>query len=176
MQEETWKPSVEFPNNYWVSNLGNIKNKKGHILVQALHRTLYRRVRLCVLYQKYSRSVHRMVAEAFLENPENKPEVNHKDGNKSNNHVENLEWVSKTENMSHAVTAGKIDNPFGREARNSKYVTKVFDLAGNLVHTTYGNQELKDLGFDYRNVHAVITGRQKTHRNHYFTRELKSKD
>lgn len=171
--DEIWKPCKEFPFNYLVSNLGNIKNMKGLILAQTLHKTYCKRVRLCVNNQKYTRSVHRMVAEAFISNPENKPEVNHIDGDRCNNQLSNLEWVTKEENTNHAVATGLINNPYGIDARNSKYVTKVFDLKGNLKYTTYGNQELKDLGFDWRNVHAVITGKQKTHRGHYFIREEK---
>lgn len=54
--------------------------------------------------------VHRLVAITYIPNPENKPEVNHKDGNKLNNHVENLEWVSRRENMSHAFKTGLNSN------------------------------------------------------------------
>lgn len=170
--EEVWKPYPEFPNNYLVSNLGKVKNMRGRELKPQLHKTGYLRVYLCVDSRKYVRSTHRMVAITFLETVDGKEEVNHLDLDKTNNVATNLQWATKQENMDHAVLTKAIQNPFGVEARNSKYRTKIYDLEGNLKHVTYGNKELKDLGFDWRNVHACITGRQKTHRGHRFTREV----
>lgn len=128
---------------------------------------------MCVDTIKYSRSVHRMVAETFISNPENKPEINHKDGNRLNNNVENLEWNTRQENMNHAVETGLINNPFGKESRNSKYVTLILDLNNNVVAECHGHKELEELGFDYRNVHAVVKGKQKTHRGHKFIKQEK---
>lgn len=62
--------------------------------------------------------VHRLVAEAFIPNPNNKPEVNHKDGNKLNNHVSNLEWVTKKENETHALINGL--KPYGERVHTAK--------------------------------------------------------
>lgn len=173
MDVEIWLPTTEFPNHYDVSSFGRVRNKKGHIMAQETHKTYCKRVRLWVDGKKFSKSVHRLVANAFLPNPEDKPEVNHIDGDRCNNKLSNLEWSTKEENMKHAVDTGLIDNPFGKDARNSKFKTYVYDLLGNLLHITYGNEELAQLGFDYRNVHAVITGKQKTHRKHTFKREEK---
>lgn len=68
----------------------------------------YYRVALCRNGKKENVSVHRLVARTFIPNPENKPCVNHIDGNKHNNHVENLEWVTYSENTIHAYQTGLI--------------------------------------------------------------------
>lgn len=53
--------------------------------------------------------VHRLIAQAYIPNPENKPQINHKDGNPLNNHIDNLEWVTQSENMQHAQEAGMLN-------------------------------------------------------------------
>lgn len=64
----------------------------------------YAQARVTIHGKKYA--VHRLVAQAFLKNPDNKPQVNHKDGNPLNNRVENLEWATAKENMAHALATG----------------------------------------------------------------------
>jgi hypothetical protein len=66
----------------------------------------YRYVNLCSNNCMYPRTIHRLVALAFVPNPDSKPEVNHKDGNKLNNHYTNLEWVTRKENAEHASLNG----------------------------------------------------------------------
>lgn len=82
-------------------------------------------------------SVHRLVAKAFLPNPQNKPAVNHIDGNKFNNHVDNLEWVTESENMVHARDNGLI--PVGEDNYNSKYSDKEIHEACRLMQEGYRN-------------------------------------
>tara|TARA_R110000850_G_scaffold65035_2_gene145828 strand:- start:135 stop:704 length:570 start_codon:yes stop_codon:yes gene_type:complete len=180
-----WKPVLGFEGSYEVSCKGRVRScarvhygtrgrvthHPSKILKQQKHKTNSWRIRFCVDQVKTSHSAHRLVSIAFHPNPENKPEVNHIDGNRLNNDMYNLEWNTKDENMEHAVRTGLINNPFGKGATNSKYRTYVWDLQGNLVATTYGKRDLESLGFDNRNVHATFTGKQKTHRGHVFTRE-----
>jgi hypothetical protein len=66
----------------------------------------YKQVQIMRGGKRYTRYVHRLVAECFLENPRNLPEVNHKDGNKANNTAENLEWVTRSENLLHSYRTG----------------------------------------------------------------------
>lgn len=100
-----WK---EYPEckKYLVSNTGEIKNKKTDRLMMGSKQNGYRFVNLYIHKDvpKMNRLIHRMVALTFLENPENKPVVNHKDTNIINNHVDNLEWVTYKENMNNEET------------------------------------------------------------------------
>lgn len=68
----------------------------------------YARVRLIVGGKRINFYIHRLVAEAFIDNPERKKEVNHIDGKKNNNHFSNLEWTTRKENMSHAIKSGLV--------------------------------------------------------------------
>ena len=80
---------------------------KGKLICQTLNvQVAYKQVSLWKNNKKINLFVHRLVAEAFISNPSNKPEVNHKDGNRQNNHVSNLEWATSKENSQHAVNTG----------------------------------------------------------------------
>lgn len=90
--------------DYEINEDGKIfSNKTNKFLQGSVYNTGYRIVRLTIGNSKKGYAVHRLVAEAFLQNPNNLPIVNHKDGNKLNNRVDNLEWVSQSENRVHAI-------------------------------------------------------------------------
>jgi len=102
---ETWK-IIRYASNYQVSNLGNIKSKTNRLLLINYERLKKSNTRarpgLSVNGKLFQYYLHRIVAEHFIENPQNLPEVNHIDGNFYNNIASNLEWISKLDNMRHA--------------------------------------------------------------------------
>lgn len=98
---EVWKNICGFE-NYQVSNFGRIKNKAGKMKIIQTTKNGYSQVLLWVGHKAKAFYVHRLVAETFITNSENKLDVNHIDGNKQNNCVENLEWCTRSENLQHA--------------------------------------------------------------------------
>lgn len=100
---ELFRTIQEFP-SYQISNLGNIKNKKGQLLVIGKRRTNsgYIQVRLYKDGKYHYRYLHRLIAETFVPNPNNYRTINHIDGNKLNNNIENLEWASDEMQQRHA--------------------------------------------------------------------------
>lgn len=107
MAVEIWKEVIGYEGLYQVSNFGRIK-KRNHIFKQYKDRVGYLNVVLTKNQIRKTKKVHRLVAEAFIENKENLPIINHKDGNKKNNSIDNLEWVTYKENSIHAVKTGLI--------------------------------------------------------------------
>ena len=105
MAEEIWKDVVGFEGLYKVSNKGRVLGAR-KMLSSSSNGTGYQKVALFMGKKCCMRYVHRLVAQAFIPNPENKPEVNHKDRNKSNNCVDNLEWLTEKENFRHALSNG----------------------------------------------------------------------
>ena len=106
---EIWRDIKDFEGYYQISTKGRVKSfHKGTVRIMKLQVTKdgYLRVELHRPGKKRKTQVHILVAETFLPNPENKPEVNHEDGNKSNNCVENLKWSTSSENRQHAVRMG----------------------------------------------------------------------
>lgn len=109
------KKLIEGYPNYLIYESGRIKNiKTGRFLKPVKKKTGYRNIDLCNGSVK-TFQIHRLVAETFIENPENKPYVNHKDGRKSNNKKSNLEWATQSENIKHAW-----DNGLFKKSKNKK--------------------------------------------------------
>lgn len=105
--QETWK-EIDIVNGlYSVSDKGRVRNNRtGYILKPTPFNHGYMKVNLKVEGTSITQQVHRLVAMAFIPNPENKPEVNHKNGIHDDNRVENLEWVTGEENRNHAYETG----------------------------------------------------------------------
>lgn len=108
--EETFKNVVGFEELFAISDQGRLWSKRSKkILKQYIHKNGYYVCSTKIGGRKGVNKcfkIHRLVAEAFLENPENKPTVNHKDGNKLNNKLENLEWSTHKEQIEHAISTG----------------------------------------------------------------------
>jgi hypothetical protein len=137
---------------YFVSNLGRYKNSSGTIMDNyKVNDNGYIRV---YIYKK-TFVLHRLIALTFLDNPENKDQVNHKDGNKLNNCVSNLEWVTNKENQIH-----KFQNGLGN---NNTRKIKQFDLIGNYI-TEYKSIALaaKSVNISKSSISGVLRNKRKT--------------
>ena len=111
--------------NYTIDEFGKVKNKTTNkYLKGSLNSKGYLRVELHNNKKLKKFFIHRLVAEYYINNPLNKLQVNHKDGNKLNNCVENLEWVTNQENRNHAVRNNLTKNLCGEEATWSKLTKK----------------------------------------------------
>lgn len=105
--KEEWK---EYQNSgYYISSYGEVKRKLKNgrwrfLSNKAIDRYGYPKITLSINGERRTISIHRLVAELFIPNPENKPQVNHINGDKTNNRMQNLEWVTGEENMEHCFT------------------------------------------------------------------------
>jgi len=103
---EIWKPIKGFNRQYEVSNLGNVRNSRNRIMKTYTVNSGYQCLKFSVNTKRTHHLVHRLVAEEFIPNPDNLPEVNHIDENKYNNNVSNLEWVTSSANKQHSMASG----------------------------------------------------------------------
>ena len=110
--KEIWRDIKNYENLYQISNYGKVKSKEkyaGHslrkekILKQYIDKDGYIKVILCKNNKTHFLSVHRLIAEAFIPNPDNLPQINHKDENKKNNKLSNLEWCTCKYNINYGT-------------------------------------------------------------------------
>ena len=150
--KEIWKDVKDYEGLYQVSNLGNVRKlrfinniankEKIFMITPQLINSGYYKVMLSKNGGYKNKTLHRLAAETFIPHPENKPQVNHKDGNKANNRVETLEWCSQSENIKHAYK-NNLTKPFakGRFGKNSLKAKKVNMLDKNTgeIIKTFGS-------------------------------------
>ena len=160
MNEEVWKDIEGYEGLYQVSNMGRVrsldrykpqKNRygdvtnhfyKGQILTPKIDRYGYKTIKLSIKKHKApTKTIHRLVASAFIQNPENKYTVNHKDGNKLNNRVNNLEWMTNAENIHHGYETGLIKKT-QLNNKKSKRVAQ-YDLNWNLIRVFPSTKEVE---------------------------------
>lgn len=136
--KEIWKDIAGYEGIYQISNLGNVRSVDRLVKKNGGYRKVngqaikpypwgagYLYVLLHRDQMKASRSIHRLVAKAFIQNPDGKPEVNHIDGDKHNNRVENLEWATPSENERHAYSTGLIPVTWGKKVRCTNTISGV---------------------------------------------------
>lgn len=165
---EIWKDIEEYP-NYMISNLGRVKSlnynhtRREKILKPHKNKNGYLYICLSKNGVHKSLSVHRLVAKAFIPNPHNLPEVNHKDENCINNCVFNLEWCTSEYNHNYGTHNERI----GRANYNKNTSKQVFqyDLENNLINVFPSGKEVqRQLGFDQSCISACCLGKLKTYK------------
>lgn len=157
--KEVWLPVKGYEYNYSISNKGEIKNRYGKTLAGSINHKGYHAIILYKWGRGKNFKVSRLVAINFIKNPHNLPHVNHIDGVKTNNCVENLEWVSQKENIHHAVREGLIK--VGEESTSAVITNKI------AIEISRSNKSLSDLvkeyGLDRRFIGNIRSGRQWRH-------------
>lgn len=158
---EIWKSIKHYENLYMVSNRGDVKalnyNNTGteKLLKPYKTSTGYYKVTLSKDKTKKIIPVHRLVAEAFIPNPNSKQEINHIDGNKANNSETNLEWTTRSENTTHAIKSGLV-------TRHAQRPIKQKDIESNVVLKTYKSmcEAERLLGIRHEGISACVRGKK----------------
>lgn len=188
---EEWRTIKDFE-NYEISNMGRVRSlphvvtqkakygiiyykREGRILKPSMTKGYYR-LSLSKDGKQYNKQIHRLVAEAFIPNPENLPVVNHKDENPLNNTVENLEWCTVQYNSNYGTAIARKRTKLVGRPKTKEHLRKIaeslsfkvgqFDLEGNLINVWSSAREAGRNGFDQSHVSACCRGVKQTHKGY----------
>lgn len=161
-----WKPIRGFEGIYKINSSGKVRSLnrtiqvkeksryiKGRMITSRIGRDGYKTVRLSKAGKTHTRYIHRLIADAFIRNPLNKPFVNHINGDKSDNRVENLEWVSHSENIRHAYVTGLYKIPHARCKRVVNHCTG--------KHFRSIREAAKKMGISYKTCVNYLNGNRR---------------
>lgn len=179
--EEVWKDIEEYEGIYKISNFGKVrsldrivsfpdgrKRKFKGINLKINISTQYPSIYLCdntKIKKEWSFDLHRILAQTFIPNPENKPEVNHKDGDKDNFNLDNLEWNTKSENRQHGYDIGLSSAIKGEEHYTAKLnEVQVLEIRKLYSQGGYSYKKLADIyNVDFSNIYAIIKRKSWKH-------------
>lgn len=158
--DEIWKPIQGFEGLYEVSNKGRIRTLRTNKIVTPKNVKGYSAVRLYKNGKDCQRYIHRIVASEFIENPNNLPEVNHKDENPKNNCVENLEWCSRKYNANYGTVKQRSLAKRMPLIKRCKTVQK--DSSGNIIAIYDSIKDAAEkTGFKHQNIQSCCAGKIK---------------
>ena len=191
---EVWKEISGYNERYEVSNYGRVRsndmivngrlqnchNKKGRILKPHTDKEGYKGVVLCVNQKRKTFRLHRLVAAAFIPNPDNLPEIDHIDGNRANNDATNLRWCTRKQNLNYQKainnkreTMKKVNTWFkktGKDNHNAKPVYQ-YDLEGNFIKKWDCIHDAQRCGFNHGNIISCCKGRLKHYKKYIWRYE-----
>ena len=183
MNNEIWKPIKGYEGKYEVSNLGRVKSKerisnccynstrktKEKIIAHYLEKNGY--LSVCLFKEgKHTKRVHKLVASAFIPNPNNYPCINHINGNKLDNNMNNLEWCTYSHNVKEAFRLGLANNSEKQRNAVREYCKKhknkplvQLDINNNLIKEWNSAVEVEEkMGISRKNISQCVRGKNKT--------------
>lgn len=171
IEEEIWKDIIGYEGHYQISNQGRVKalGRKGSgccvidrikKVTKSKDKTHYDSFGLCVGNKSKCFMLHRVLAIHFIPNPENKKEVNHIDGNKSNNSLENLEWVTASENIYHGLKLGIMNTANGLTKSNVRFSKQdVIEIKKRIKNGDLGAHIANDYGVNKVLIYNIKSGK-----------------
>ena len=174
---EEWRNIEKYEGSYQVSNEGRVKSIERKVPFRNSFRTIKERIlkliddedeyKVVNLYKEGSKKmkkVHRLVADAFIPNPDKLPQVNHKDENHSNNNVDNLEWCDPPYNLNYGSRNARASQT-SFNGKKSKKVNQ-YTLEGEFVKEWPSMREAERNGFDATSISNCCLGKQQTHKGY----------